>query len=192
MEDTVWKKFVVIGGIAAAVGLGIGGVALASSPSSAPAANSAGAAVVAAPAALTTAPTSASKSLKAGDGKRREALVKRLEKVAHAQWVTKDGKTGKFVTHDAIRGTVTALTTHSITVKSADGTSETFVVTSATKVHLKGAAKGTKGTIGQVKVGDQAGVVGTGTSVKTATAVIDRGAAGSKTKATTTSAPTTS
>ena len=79
----MWKKFVVIGGIAAAVGLGIGGVALASSPSSAPAADSAGAAAVA-PAALTTAPTSASKAAKAGDGKRREALAKRLEKVAHA------------------------------------------------------------------------------------------------------------
>ena len=87
---------------------------------------------------------------------------------------------------------MTAVSATSITIKAADGTSETYAVTSATKVHVKGEAKGTKGTIGQVKVGDQAGVVGVGTSVKTATAVIDRGAAGSKTKATTTSAPTTS
>ena len=152
-------------------------------------------AVQAAPAALTSsaAPTSApvapSKATKpASQGRKgkhhhakREALAKRLERVSHAQWVTKDGKTGKFVTHDAVRGTVAAVSATSITVKATDGTSETFTVNGSTKVHVKGAkkvagaAKPAPGTISKVKVGDAAGVLGTGTAPMTATRVIDRG-----------------
>jgi len=180
------KKLVVIGGIAAVAGLGIGGVALADSTSTAPAAV-ASAQVgatgdVAAPAALTTTTAKpgdkVTKSRAHRAGKRHE-LAKRLEKVTHAQWVSKDGKTGTFVTHDAIRGNVSAVSATSITIKAADGTSESFAVNSATKVHVKaakGAAK-TPGSISEVKVGDQAGVLGTGAGSMTATRVIDRGIA---------------
>ncbi|SDO71899.1 hypothetical protein SAMN04515671_1812 [Nakamurella panacisegetis] len=179
----MWKKFVVIGGIAAAVGLGIGGVALAATPGSS--ATGTGAAAEVAPAAATT---SASTAAARGDGKHRVALARRLERVAHAQWVTKDGKTGKFVTHDAIRGVVTAVSGTSVTIKAADGTSEAFVINAATTVRVTGHAKGSPATIGEVKVGDRAGVVGTGSAPMTATKVIDRGVA----KATTTSVPPTS
>jgi hypothetical protein len=189
------KKVAVIGGIVAVAGLGLGGAAWAGSNSSAPqamAATSQGDA--AAVAAVTTSATPGStgtsgKAAKAAKAAGRDGLVRRLERVSHAQWVSKDGKTGTFVTHDAVRGSVSAVTTGSITIEATDGTSETFVVDSATKVHVKGNAKGAAGTITQVKVGDQAGVLGTGAGTMTATQVIDRGVP----KATTpTTAPTTS
>ncbi len=193
------KKVAVIGGIVAVAGLGLGGAAWAESNSTAPqavAASAQGAVAVPAVATVTTsaAPTAAGKSAgakaKVDRAGKRSGLVKRLEKVSHAQWVSKDGKTGTFVTHDAVRGNVTAVSAGSITIKATDGTSETFVVNSATKVHVKGDAKGTPGTISQVKVGDGAGVIGTGAGTMTATHVIDRGAP--KAPAPAATAPTTS
>jgi hypothetical protein len=123
-----------------------------------------------------------------------------LERVSHAQWVTKDGKTGKFVTHDAVRGTVVAVSSTSITIKATDGTSESFTVNGSTKVHVKGAkkvagaAKPAPGKISDVKIGDAANVLGTGTTPMTATRVIDRGVprpAKTTSPAPTTAAPTT-
>jgi hypothetical protein len=193
------KKIVVIGGIAAVAGLGLGGVAMANSNSPATVAVAQGSVAgdVAAPAAVVTSTAKpGDKVKKARTGKRRD-LERRLEGVAHAQWVRKDGKTGSFVTHDAVRGDVSSISGTSITIKAADGTSETFVVNGSTKVHIKGvkdAAK-TPGSISKVKVGDRVGVLGTGTPTMTATQVLDRGVAGthqSKAPKTTATAPTTS
>lgn len=190
------KKIAVIGGIAAVAGLGLGGVAMAASNPTAPAAVPVAQGVVAAPAAVVTSPAKpGAKVKKAG---KRQDLAKRLEGVAHAQWVSKDGRTGAFVTHDAVRGDISAVSGTSITIKTADGTSETFLVNGSTKVHVRGAQKAAKtpDSISKVKVGDRVGVLGTGAGTMTATQIIDRGVAGSHQRkaptATTTPAPTTS
>lgn len=175
------KKAVVIAGLsAAALGVG-GGVAWAASS------GTAGAAVAPATAAAVSTTSTGSSSApapgaaKAHPGQGKHGMHARAgdrravwNRAAHAQWTSKD-KAGAFVTHDAIRGTVTAVSATSITVKSADATSETYVVNSTTKVHKKGDAKGKAGTIAEVKAGDQVGVLGTGTSTLTATRVLDRG-----------------
>ncbi len=183
------KKMAIVGGIVAVAGLGLGGAAWAeSNTAAAPQAAAAATAVTASP---TSARIGAGKASKA-HGKRL-TLVRRLEKVSHAQWVSKDRKTGTFVTHDAVRGTVSAVSAGSITIKATDGTPETFVVNSSTKVHVKGSDKATPktaGTISEVKVGDLAGVVGTGAGSMTATHVIDRGLP-KPAKSGTTTAPTT-
>lgn len=193
------KKLAVIGGIAAVTGLGIGGVAMADTNSAAPAAVAVAqgsvAGDVAAPAAVVTSTAKPGDKVRKAKAGKHHGLAKRLERVAHAQWVSKDGKTGTFVTHDAVRGDVSAVSGTSITIKAADGTSETYVVNGATKVHVKGdkgAAK-TPGSISKVKVGDRVGVLGTGAGTMTATQVIDRGVAGAhQSKATTSTAPATS
>lgn len=200
----MFKKLVVVGGIAAVAGLGVGGVAIADSNSTAPAVvalapgNLSG--DVAVPAAVTTTtsqPGDAVKQAKSDRAGTRHGLAKRLEAVAHAQWVSKDGKTGTFVTHDAIRGDVSAVSGTSITIKAADGTSESFTVNATTKVHVKGdkGAARTPGSISKVKVGDRAAVLATGAGTMTATQVVDRGVSGthrSATGAPATSAPATS
>ena len=176
----MWKKLAVVGSVVAVAGLGAGGVA--SAWSGAPAAQagvtSQVGAVIEAPAnttsPTTTGPTTNTSSKK--HDKKHASLAKRLSRVSHAQWVSKDAKTGTFVTHDAVRGEVTATTAGSITIKATDGTTETFVVSGSTKVRVAGAT----GTIAQVKVGDRAAVAGTGSAPMTATRVVDRGAAGTK------------
>ena len=106
----------------------------------------------------------------------------------YAQWTTYDAKTKADVVHDGIKGSVSAVSPTSVTVQAKDGTSETFTVSSATKVAVKGDAKGTAGSIGQVKVGDRVELVGTGKSSFAATHLRDRGAASAT--ATATPAPT--
>lgn len=103
-----------------------------------------------------------------------------LHRALHAQWVTGHGKAKKVVTHDELRGAVTAVSPTSLSVKAADGVSQTYAVTSSTKVHVKADGKGKTGTIGQVKVGDRVRVGGTGTTQLTATRVQDAGAAKTK------------
>ena len=61
----------------------------------------------------------------------------------------------------------------SISVKAADGTAQTYGITSATKIRAKGDSKTRPGTIGQVKTGDQT-IVGTGTTTVVATQIRDR------------------
>ena len=63
-----------------------------------------------------------------------------LRRMSHAQIVTRN-KTG-FVTHDLIRGTVTAVSATSITVQAADKTTQTFVVNGDTKVRQRTSGKG--------------------------------------------------
>lgn len=155
-------KKVVIAGVAAATVLGAGTAALAASGSSpSPSANS----------------PSASSGPAAGLGKAANGKALRrpglqlARHALHGSWVTRNGSSG-FVTHDAIRGQVTAVSAGSITVKAADQVSQTYAVTADTKVHLRG-AKGKPGTIGQVKTGDRVIVLGTGTDSLTATQVLD-------------------
>ncbi|PZS12557.1 MAG: hypothetical protein DLM57_18730 [Pseudonocardiales bacterium] len=156
----MWKKIAIAGGVCAAVA-GIGTAAVATSGSSAPSGASA----------PSGSPSSTAKHAgKHGDSGLRHAL--------HGQWVT-PGKDGKgFVTHDAIRGTVMAVTPTSITVQASDKVSQTFTVSGDTKVRMradKKGAKGTKGTIAQVHTGDKALVIGTGTTTLAANGILDAG-----------------
>jgi hypothetical protein len=96
-----------------------------------------------------------------------------LRRAVHATWVSKDPKSNKFVTHEAIRGQVTAVSATSISVKAADNTSQTYTVTSSTKVRQRTDRKGAAGTISAVHKGDDVAVMGTGTGTPTANVVID-------------------
>jgi hypothetical protein len=150
-------KKIVIAGSAAAVVLGAGTAALAASGSNSPS-------------------STPSSSTAAGAGKAKAAHAKRseLRRALHASWVTRDGKNStSFVTHDAIRGQVTAVSATSITIKAADNVSETYAVNSSTKVHSRADGKGKAGTISEVKSGDTVIVLGTGSGTLTATHVLD-------------------
>jgi hypothetical protein len=158
----MWKKIAISGAVAAAI-LGTGAAALAetgstsSTPTATPSSSSSGS---------SAGGTSATK----GKGKAKAALA--LRKIEHGEWTTRD-KSGTDVVHDAVGGTVTAVSGTSITVKAADGFSETFAVGSSTKVHVKGT---TPATISNVKVNDRAVVAGTKAgSTVTATQVLDAG-----------------
>jgi hypothetical protein len=97
---------------------------------------------------------------------------KALRRIAHGEVVVR-GADG-FVTHDLIVGTVTSVSSTSITVRAADNTSETFVINSDTKVRMRTiGAGGAASTIDKVATGDHVVVAGTGTSTLTAKHVID-------------------
>lgn len=85
----------------------------------------------------------------------------------HGQFVVaKPG--GGYQTVDVQDGQVTAVSTTSITVKSSDGFTKTYVVTASTTVDAQ------RGGIGSVKVGNQATVLATvGGSTVTATNIAD-------------------
>ena len=70
----------------------------------------------------------------------------------HGTYVTAK-KGGGFRTVDVQQGTVTGVSSSSLTVKSADGFSQTYVVNADTKVHTD------KDGIGSIKVGDEVGVM---------------------------------
>jgi len=119
-------------------------------------------------------------------GKQRGgAIIKALRHAQHGELVTR-GKDSTFVEHDAIVGQVTAVSPTSISVKAADGFSETFTIDKTTKVRKRpttaatsGAAKakGVAAKISDVKSGDTVAVVGkrpsTATGNPVATVVID-------------------
>jgi hypothetical protein len=147
----MWKK-IAIGGAIAAATLGAGTAALAASGSTTSG---------------TPAPTTAAAGAKHHAGK---ALARRA---LHGQWVTGKAGSTTFTTHDQIRGEVTAVSPTSITVKSLDKVSQTYVVNSATKVRMRSAGKGAASSISQVKTGDQVVVLGTGTSTLTAGGILD-------------------
>jgi hypothetical protein len=195
------KKIVVAASAAAAV-LGAGTAALASSGSL----TSSGHTASPAPSASNAAPGSEAPGSeargsaapghagfgKAGRGGGHRLALRALRGALHAQWVTRDGNsTTSFVTHDAIRGVVTAVSAGSITVKAADGVTQSYAVTSATKVHLRpagpggsdhgddkargrGMGGGKAGTISDVHTGDEVAVAGTGTTSLTARQIFDR------------------
>jgi hypothetical protein len=172
-------KKIVLAASAAAVVLGAGTAALAASGANSPSTSSPDSS---AKASAQPGPSTAPGPGRAeGQGKGRRALVRPLERALHAQWVTRErGNANAFVTHDAIRGTVTAVSAGSITVKAADGVSQTYAVTGTTKVHLRkqgvpGNAKpgGVAGTVGDVHTGDKVAVAGTGTTSLVAGHIVD-------------------
>ena len=111
-----------------------------------------------------------------GHGKGHQRELRALGRALHAQWVTRDrDNENAFVTHDAIRGEVTAVSASSITVKAADGFSQTYAVTGSTKVRLRTAhpGAGKRGAIADVHRGDKVAVLGTGTSSLVAEHILD-------------------
>lgn len=97
-----------------------------------------------------------------GNGHRGHGARGRLMKLRtlqHAEWVTQDPKTHKDVTHDAVAGTLSNITSTSVTVKAADGYTLTFKVDANTKVHVAG-SKGAKSKITELKSGSKALVAG--------------------------------
>ncbi len=139
---------VLVGGLTAASILGAGGTALALTGSDG------------------GAPSGKGKLAGQHAGKGR--LLKHLQ---HAEIVTKNAK--GFVTHELIRGTVTDVSATSITVQSADKTSETFTVNGDTKVRVRSGGKGAASSISKVAKGDQVFVAGVGASTPTAKHVVD-------------------
>jgi hypothetical protein len=163
----MWKQLAIGAGVTAAV-VGVGTAALATTgdtTSGSPTTTSTTA---------STAPTAPSAAKHPGHPALRRALGRRS--VVHGQIVTQNPKTKQFVTHDVIKGSVSSVSPTSITVKAADNTSETFAVTSDTKVRTRTAGKpgsGKAATIGDVKQGDTVAVVGTGSTTLTATQIVD-------------------
>lgn len=86
-----------------------------------------------------------------GDHKGVKQLGKRM---LHGEFVAK-GKDGAYVTVDTQRGLLTQVSSTSITVKSADGFTTTYVVSPETKVRKDGKTA----TIGDLKAGDPAMVI---------------------------------
>jgi hypothetical protein len=100
-----------------------------------------------------------------------------LRHAVHGE-ITTSGKNG-FVTHSGVIGAVTSVSATSITVRAADGFTETFSITGDTIVRKRtaGLPFGQPATISDVSKGDRVGVVGKApehsTSAPTATVVID-------------------
>ena len=100
----------------------------------------------------------------------RKGLRARMLRALHGTWVT-EGTSGP-VTHQAIRGDVTAVSKGSITVKAKDGFSQTFAIATDTKVRVRSNGKGADSTIGAVTVGAKALVTGVGATNPTARLVV--------------------
>ena len=119
--------------------------------------------------AVDTSGTGADAPLGAGD---HRGLRARLLRTLHATWVT-EGKAGP-VTHQAIRGEVTAASGTSVTVKARDGVSKTFTVSGDTRVRARANGKGADSTMSALHVGDKAFVAGVGASNPQARVVVFR------------------
>jgi hypothetical protein len=147
----MWKKIAVSAAIGAAV-LGGGGAALAASGGTS---------------------GTPSPSASGTNGPAKHPVANALARAVTAQWVTRDRKSGGFVTHDAIRGVVEDVSSSTIKVKAADGTEQTYAVTPATKVRVRTNGKGQAGTISDVHNLDRVEVVGTGTTSLSAAHILD-------------------
>lgn len=147
---------VLIGGVTAAAIVGAGGTAMAvtgsSTTSGTPSSSS----------------SSSSSAQPNGKGRAGRALLRHL---SHGQIVT-HGKNG-FVAHDLITGTVSAVSSSSITVQAADKVSETFAVTKDTKVRMRTKGTGSDSAISAVHKGDHVVIAGTGTHSYTAMHIVD-------------------
>lgn len=149
----MWKKVAIGGAVAAAIiGAGTASLAVTGDTASTSGTPSTPSSTSGAPA-----PAKAHKHGRIGG-----AIARRT---VHGQIVTQNPKTHEFVTHDIIHGVVTAVSSTSITVKSADNTSFTYTVNGDTGVLMRTAGQphsGKKGAIGDVKTGDKVLVEGTG------------------------------
>jgi hypothetical protein len=156
---------ILVGGATAAVVLGAGTAALATTGSDT---------VAGTPAPTSTSSSAHAKAGKTGkDGKRKHSALRRA---AHAKITVKTKK--GYVTRDLINGTVTSVSATSITVQAGDKTSETFVVGKDTKVVARAATKGAKpaaSTISKVTKGQHVVVTGIGTSTVVAKHIVDLG-----------------
>jgi hypothetical protein len=115
-------------------------------------------------AAPTSAATTTAATARAARSRARHPLLRRT---LHGSLVLR-GKAGKTVTVDIQRGTITDISATSLTMKSTDGVSETYVLTPATKLRSRGKAV----TLATVKDGDRGLVVAIeGSSGKVARAV---------------------
>jgi hypothetical protein len=136
---------------------------------------SAGPATPAAPPSAT--PSRPGKAARGAHPGHRQAGPARAFKGVHAQWVTR-GKDATYVTHQAIRGQVTATSAASVTVKAPDGYTATFTLAGSTVLRIRGAGKGVAGSAKDIHPGDRVVVVGTGAGRAVATHLLDRGPAG--------------
>ena len=100
----------------------------------------------------------------------RKGLRARMLHALHGTWVT-EGTSGP-VTHQAIRGEVTAVSKGSVTVRAKDGFSQTFAVGADTKVRVRSKGTGADSTIGAVTVGAKAIVIGVGATNPAARLVV--------------------
>jgi hypothetical protein len=107
----------------------------------------------------------------ASDRKRLRAMLLRA---LHATWVT-NSPNGP-VTHQAVRGGVTAVSATSITVQAKDGFALTYAVTPDTTVRSRAKGAGTPSSIAAVKVGSTVLVTGVGATKPTARLVVFRSA----------------
>ena len=130
-----------VAGVVAAGVLGTAGVAAATSDNRSDAGT---------PATASATPAPSSPAAPKGHHRRAKRL---LVRGMHGEWVVK-GKDGKPVTLESIRGTVTAVSSTRLTVKAEDGFTETFAVSSDTKV------RGGADSLAEVKTGARAAVVG--------------------------------
>jgi hypothetical protein len=162
----MYRKIAAVGGTAAVI-LGAGTAALAASGPDA----TGGTGSTSTPATSTPAPGTGT------TGRRRHVERALVRHAVHGSIVTQ-GKNG-YVRHIGIRGTITAVSPTALTVKAADGSTQTFVLTKATKVRERtpGQGKGSPGTITELKTGDSVGVLGSGpesaTAAPSATIVVD-------------------
>ncbi len=152
----------VLAGVAVAALLGGAGAALAATNSGPPAAT---------PSAVTSSPLPSASPGKAGTRGSFHHFGRRFGPLefgmVHGQFViAKSG--GGYETVDVQDGDVTAVSSTSITLKSSDGFTKTYVVTGSTMVDAQ------RDGIGSVKVGNQASVVATVSgSTATATSIAD-------------------
>lgn len=144
-----------VGGVAAVAVIGTAGVAAATGSAAGPALQAVAPAPAAAPGG-TAAPADPTERAGGNDraGKDRPGRLARLTRGLHGEFVVK-GKDGGYVTVVTVRGTVTAVSPTSVTVRAEDGYTATFAVDADTKVH----GKDVDG-IGDVRVGDSGGAAG--------------------------------
>jgi hypothetical protein len=83
--------------------------------------------------------------------------IARHNSLIHGSWVTRNK-----VHHEAIRGVVRTVSSTYITVRALDGYTQTYHVSSNTKVRVLGDDHKGLDRIGDVEVGDQALVAGVG------------------------------
>lgn len=108
------------------------------------------------------------------DGPRGHRHPGAMKNAEHGEVVMRD-ENGSFVTREFARGVVAEVSPNLIVVRTADGTSQKFTITSDTTVRLRADGKGEPGKITDVHLGDQVMVAGTGTGTPVAKHVVDTG-----------------
>ncbi|SHG32155.1 hypothetical protein SAMN05443575_2013 [Jatrophihabitans endophyticus] len=160
--NLTYRKTLAAGGTFVAL-LGVGGTALATTGSGT--LTGAGAQQAAAP----TATPSGSTAKPAGKHAKKHGALRGVE---HAQIVTRHK--GATVTRTIYHGTVTAVSSSSLTVKAADGKSQAYALNGDTKYRERSKGhKPTASSLSKIAKGDNVAVVGTGTSKVTAKHVVE-------------------